>query len=85
MKKSEIIETVIIVASIASFWPMVWWYKVGPLYKIPEIYITLYKLFLGIVSVALVVILVRRIRRIRKAIRDAKRQKDGRRGKFLPF
>lgn len=84
MKRSEIIETVIILFSIVSLMPLVWWYGSDHLYKIPEIYITLYKVLLGILAVVLAVILVRRTKRIKKAMRDAKRQ-QGKTRKFPPF
>lgn len=75
MKKPEIIETVIILFSIVAIWPLIWWYGSEHFYKIPEIWITLYKVFLGILVVALALILVRRIKRVIKAIRDVKRRK----------
>jgi len=82
MKRSEIIETIIILVTIAALWPLIWYYRTE--YIIPESVKILYKLFLVILTVALVIIFVRRIKRVKKAMRDVKRQQSKTR-KFPPF
>lgn len=86
MKKTEIIETIIIIFSILAIWPLIWYYSSERFYKIPQTWITLYKVFLGILVIVLIVILIRRIKRVIKVMRDAKKRKnEEQEGKFPPF
>jgi len=77
VRKSEKWETIIIILSILSLWPVVKWYNSSqntPLY---------YHIFLVVILCILGVITYRRIKRLRSALRDLK-AKRGRR-LFPPF
>jgi hypothetical protein len=70
IKKAEIWETVVIILSILTLWPVVWWYNAKR--NIPPLY---FMLVLLPILVVLAYIMVRRVKRLRKAMRDSKNRK----------
>ena len=70
MKKAEVWETVVIIISILTLWPVVWWYNSKQ--DVPALYFIL--VLLPILAV-LAYIMVRRIRRLRDAMRDSKNRR----------
>ncbi len=74
MKKAETWETVFIIISIVTLWPMIKWYNAEE--PIPPAYYALLLITLGVLAF----ITVRRVKRLRKAMRDAKNRRGN-----LPF
>jgi uncharacterized membrane protein YqjE len=77
VRKSERWETIIIILSIFSLWPVIKWYNSSqntPIY---------YHIFLGVILCVLGIITYRRIKRLRAALRDLKAKRESR--PFPPF
>jgi len=74
MKKAEILETVFIIISIVTLWPVIKWYNAKE--PIPLGYYGLLLVVLGVLAF----ITVRRVKRLRKAMRNAKNRRGN-----LPF
>jgi hypothetical protein len=70
IKKAELWETIVIILSILTLWPVVWWYNAKQ--DVPSLYFML--VLLPILAV-LAYIMVRRVKRLRKAMRDSKNRK----------
>ncbi|MFQ6041652.1 MAG: hypothetical protein ACE5PV_12405 [Candidatus Poribacteria bacterium] len=70
MKKAEVWETVVIILSILTLWPVVWWYNSKQ--DVPPLYFIL--VLLPILAV-LAYIMSRRIKRLRQAMRDSKNRR----------
>ena len=79
MKKSELLENVILLLSIVALWPMIWLSKPKQP-QVSEGMLSLYRLLLILVLIVLVVIAIRRFQRLRAAMR----QNKNRQGPF-PF
>jgi len=70
IKKTELWETIVIILSILTLWPVVMWYNAKQ--NMPPLYLIL--VLLPILAV-LGYILSRRIKRLRQAMRESKNRK----------
>jgi hypothetical protein len=74
MKKSELLENVILLLSVVALLPTIWLSKSkGP--QVSESMLSLYQILLGLVLIVLVVITIRRFRRTRAAMHEAKNRR----------
>jgi hypothetical protein len=70
IKKTELWETIVIIVSILTLWPVVLWYNSKQ--NVPPLYLILVLLpILGVLAY----IMSRRIKRLRKAMRESKNKK----------